>query len=201
MYIPQSIQSRSDYQKYINFHGHTCMGVTIGYLAAKHALELLTEIRSVDEELITIVETDACCYDAIQVLTGCTFEKGNFFYLDYGKMAFTFASRNSGKGVRLILRNEIFEVPRKEQKLAQKISSPSYSPAEKKAYEELYEQRGEKFFAQGPAEFFTAQHLDNFTLPATAPRAASKKCDICGEMVMETKLETTGDHRIRGGCS
>ncbi|MFT5728613.1 MAG: formylmethanofuran dehydrogenase subunit E [Desulforhopalus sp.] len=201
MYIPQSIQSKPDYQKCINFHGHTCMGVTIGYLVAKLALELLTEIRSVDEELITIVETDACCCDAIQVLTGCTFGKGNFFYLDYGKMAFTFASRNSGKGVRLILKNEIFEVPRKEQELAQTISSPNCSPAEKKAYEGLYEQRGEELFAQGPAGFFTVQHLDNFTLPDRAPRAASKRCDICGEMVMETKLETAGDHRICRGCS
>jgi len=201
MYIPQAIQSRPDYQKCINFHGHTCMGVTIGYLAAKLGLELLTEIRSVDEELITIVETDACCCDAIQVLTGCTFGKGNFFYLDHGKMAFTFASRNSGKGVRLILKNEIFEVPQKEQELAQKISLPGCSPAERKAYEELYEQRGEELFAKGPSGFFNVQHLDNFILPGRAPRAASKKCDICGEMVMETKLETAGQHKICRGCS
>ena len=201
MYIPQSIQSRDDYKKCITFHGHTCMGVTIGYLAAKLGLELLTEIRSVDEELITIVETDACCCDAIQVLTGCTFGKGNFFYLDHGKMAFTFASRNSGKGVRLVLKNEIFEVPQKEQELAQNISSPSCNPAERKAYEKLYEQRGEEMFAKGPAGFFDVQHLDNFTLPDRAPRAASQKCDICGEMVMETKLEKAGQHKICRGCA
>ncbi len=87
MYIPESIQSREDYQTCISFHGHTCMGVTIGYLAAQLALEQLKTIRSIDEELVAIVETDACCCDAIQVLTGCTFGKGNFFYRDYGKMA------------------------------------------------------------------------------------------------------------------
>lgn len=201
MYIPQSIQSRADYQKCIDFHGHTCMGVTIGYLAAKLAMELLTEIRSVDEELIAIVETDACCCDAIQVLTGCTFGKGNFFYLDYGKMAFTFASRNSGKGVRLVLKNDIFTVPQKEQQLAKKISSSTSSPAERKAYEALYEQRGEQLFAQGPAGFFDVERIDNFVLPDRAPRAASKKCDICGEMVMETKLVTAGPHKVCRGCA
>lgn len=201
MYIPQSIQARADYKTCITFHGHTCMGVTIGYLAAKLGLALLAEIRSVDEELITIVETDACCCDAIQVLTGCTFGKGNFFYLDHGKMAFTFASRNSGKGFRLVLKNEIFEVPQKEQELAQIISSPSSTPAERKAYEELYEQRGEELFAKGPAGFFDVQHLENFTLPDRAPRAASQKCDICGEMVMETKLQTAGQHKICRGCA
>lgn len=201
MYIPQSIQARDDYKKCIAFHGHTCMGVTIGYLAAKLGLELLREKRSIDEEIITIVETDACCCDAIQVLTGCTFGKGNFFYLDHGKMAFTFASRNSGKGVRLILKNEIFEVPQREQELAQKLSSPKCSPAERKTYEELYERRGEDLFAKGPAGFFNVQHLENFTLPDRAPRAPSEKCAICGEMVMETKLETTGQHKVCRGCA
>lgn len=177
------------------------MGVTIGYLAAKLALELLSEMRSVDEELITIVETDACCCDAIQVLTGCTFGKGNFFYLDYGKMAFTFASRNSGKGVRLILKSEIFGVPQAEQELAKKISSPTCTPEERKSYEELHEQRGEEPFAKGPSGFFNVQYLDNFTLPDRAPRAASQQCDTCGEMVMETKLETAGQHKICRGCA
>ncbi|MFT5699613.1 MAG: formylmethanofuran dehydrogenase subunit E [Desulforhopalus sp.] len=201
MYIPESIQAQADYRKCIDFHGHTCMGVTIGYLAAKLALELLTEIRSIDEELITIVETDACCCDAIQVLTGCTFGKGNFFYLDHGKMAFTFASRNSGKGVRLILKNEIFTVPKEEQELAKKISSPTCTSADKKAYETLYEKRGEQLFARGPKGFFDVQELDDFILPDRAPREASKKCDICGEMVMETKLETVGSHKVCRGCA
>ncbi len=89
MYIPETIQSKEDYLACIAFHGHTCMGVTIGYLAAKLGMQALGEMRAVDEELIVIVETDACCCDAIQVLTGCTFGKGNFFYLDHGKMAFS----------------------------------------------------------------------------------------------------------------
>jgi formylmethanofuran dehydrogenase subunit E len=201
MYIPESIQAKADYQHCIAFHGHTCMGVTIGYLAAKLAMELLAEMRSVDEELITIVETDACCCDAIQVLTGCTFGKGNFFYLDYGKMAFTFASRTSGKGVRLILKPEVFSIPEKEQLLAKKLTRPDCTPAEKKEYEQMYESRGKHFFAKGPAGFFDVQYLDHFKLPDRAPRAASKACDICGEMVMETKLETAGNHKICRGCA
>ena len=199
MYIPESIQSREDYQACISFHGHTCMGVTIGYLAAKLALEQLKTIRSIDEELVAIVETDACCCDAIQVLTGCTFGKGNFFYRDYGKMAFTFGSRTTGEGVRLVLKQEIFIIPDREQKLSDRIRSGKGSQEDLKEYESLYESRGEKLFSRGPQAFFEVQKID-IELPAEAARAPSAPCDVCGEMVMSTKLETENGYMVCGGC-
>lgn len=200
MYIPDSIQNKADYKRCIEFHGHTCMGVTIGYLAAQLAMKILAEVPAIDEELIAVVETDACCCDAIQVLTGCTFGKGNFFYLDYGKMAFTFASRSTGKGVRLVLKNDIFEIPDIERRLAEKIAGPAPDIADIRAYEEMYERRGEQLFAKGTEAFFEVQILDSFTMPDTAPRAASKQCGICGEMVMETKLDLVGGHLLCRGC-
>lgn len=200
MFIPASIQSKKDYQACIAFHGHTCMGVTIGYQAAQLGLKLLGEMRAVDEELIVIVETDACCCDAIQVLTGCTFGKGNFFYLDYGKMAFTFASRTTERGVRLVLKPTIFQIPERERALAEKIASRNFTPAEQKEYEKIYETRGEDFFSRGPEAFFDIQQVNDLKLPPKAPRAPSIACQICGEMVMETKLTERGKHLICRGC-
>ena len=75
----------------------------MGYRASTAALGWLQAHRALDEELVAIVENDACGVDAVQVLTGCTFGKGNFIFRDYGKMAFTFFSRKTGKGVRLAL--------------------------------------------------------------------------------------------------
>ena len=63
----------------------------------------LAEQRSEDEEIVAIVENDACSADAVQVITGCTFGKGNFIHKDYGKMALTLLSRNTGRGVRILL--------------------------------------------------------------------------------------------------
>lgn len=199
MYIPDSIQSRKDYQTCIDFHGHTCMGVTIGYLAAKICLERLKVERSIDEELITIVENDACCCDAIQVLTGCTFGKGNFFYKDYGKMAFTFGSRATGEGIRLVLRQEIFEIPEREQELAELIHTGKSSPDERNEYEQLYESRGEELFNRGAEAFFSIEEID-LGSPPMAPRAPSKPCDTCHEMVMETKLEDVEGKHICRAC-
>jgi formylmethanofuran dehydrogenase subunit E len=200
MYIPQSIQSNKDYQACIEFHGHTCVGVTIGYLAAKLGMKLLGEMRAVDEELIAIVETDACCCDAIQVLTGCTFGKGNFFYLDYGKMAFTFGSRTTRHGVRLLLKPEIFQIPDQERLLAEKIASHNCTVAEQKEYEKMYEARGEELFSRGPEAFFDIEQIDELNLPPKAPRAPSIACQLCGEMVMKTKLNQVGGHLVCRGC-
>jgi formylmethanofuran dehydrogenase subunit E len=200
MFIPPSIQSKEDYQACIKFHGHTCMGVTIGYQAAKLGLKLLGEMRAVDEELIAIVETDACCCDAIQVLTGCTFGKGNFIYLDYGKMAFTFAGRTSERGVRLVLKPAIFQIPERERSLAEKIASRDFTSAEQEEYEKIHEARGEDLFSRGPEAFFDIEKINDFKLPPKATRAPSIACQICGEMVMETKLEKIGGHLICRGC-
>ncbi len=176
------------------------MGVTIGYLAAKLGMRLLEEQRAADEELIVIVETDACCCDAIQVLTGCTFGKGNFFYRDYGKMAFTFASRGTGRGVRLVLKPDIFTIPERERQLSAEIASGQSSVAVQKEYEQIYEARGESFFAGGPEAFFDIERIDGLALPPKAPRAPSKPCSICGEMVMQTKLAEVGGHLVCRAC-
>ena len=175
------------------------MGVTIGYLAAKLGMELLHSVRAVDEELITIVETDACCCDAIQVLTGCTFGKGNFYYHDYGKMAFTFANRTTNEGVRLVLKNEIFEIPPEEQELADKIRGGECTADEVKTYESLFESRGELLFSKGPEAFFDIQKIA-IDLPPLAPRAPSEPCNNCGEMVMSTKLKSVNGSKFCTVC-
>lgn len=200
MYIPESIQAKKDYQACITFHGHTCMGVTIGYQAAKLAMKLLGEMRAVDEELIVIVENDACCCDAIQVLTGCTFGKGNFFYRDHGKMAFTFGSRTSGQGVRLLLKPTIFQIPEREKLLTEKIAAHLATDAEKQEYQQIYEARGRDFFSGGPEAFFDVEHINDMQLPPNAPRAPSIACHVCGEMVMQTKLTDVGGHLVCRGC-
>lgn len=94
-------QLPEDLRRIVEFHGHYCPGIMAGYLASRIALERLGAERAEDEELIAIVENDSCAADAVQVMTGCTFGKGNFFFRDYGKHVYTFAVRPSGKAVRV----------------------------------------------------------------------------------------------------
>ena len=85
----------------VKFHGHECGGLTWGYKVGLFALDKLNFDRSSDEELVAIVENDSCAVDGIQVVTGCTFGKGNLIFRDYGKHVYTFFNRNTGEGIRI----------------------------------------------------------------------------------------------------
>ncbi|MDI6728645.1 MAG: formylmethanofuran dehydrogenase subunit E family protein, partial [Thermodesulfovibrionales bacterium] len=86
----------------VKFHGHSCPGLAFGYRVAVAAVkELNMENISEDEEVVAIVENDLCAVDAIQVLTGCTFGKGNLIFKDYGKQVYTFMKRPSGDAIRI----------------------------------------------------------------------------------------------------
>ncbi|MFP4655658.1 MAG: FmdE family protein [Methanohalobium sp.] len=69
------------FEKAVEFHGHQCPGLAIGYRAAQIALDKFKN-RSEDEELVAIVENNSCAVDAIQSQTRCTFGKGNFVFRD-----------------------------------------------------------------------------------------------------------------------
>ena len=88
------------FEDVIEFHGHSCPGLAIGYRVSMFALNELGE-RASDEELVAIVENNSCAVDAVQVVTGCTFGKGNLIFRDYGKQVYTFIKRPSGDGIRI----------------------------------------------------------------------------------------------------
>jgi formylmethanofuran dehydrogenase subunit E len=90
------------YQEIVNFHGHECPGLAIGYRMASAGLKAIASARAEDEEIVSIVENDACGVDALQCITGCTFGKGNLIFRDYGKHVFTIYSRSTRKGVRVV---------------------------------------------------------------------------------------------------
>ena len=68
------------WEECIKFHGHICGGLMIGYKAASYAIALLELQFSVDEQVVCIAENDACGFDAIQVMLGCSIGKGNLLF-------------------------------------------------------------------------------------------------------------------------
>ena len=196
----QEVMEREDFQKCLEFHGHLCPGVSIGYRAARTGMAHLNQKRSLDEELIAIVETDACSADAVQVLTGCTFGKGNFIYHDYGKMVFTFASRQTGRGVRVSLRPGAFEPDPEHMALLQKVIADEADAAEKQRFSEIHDQRSRDILAMDDDALFAIDSVD-IELPEKAQIDPSVPCDRCGEPTMAAKLmETTDGRRICRGC-
>ena len=85
------------WEKVVDFHGHACTGLATGFRVAEAALSALQGDRDIDEEMVAIAENDSCAVDAIQVITGCTYGKGNLIIRDYGKQAYTFILRKTAK--------------------------------------------------------------------------------------------------------
>jgi len=92
--MPYSTKSSN---KSVTFHGHSCPGLALGYHAAEYALQHLCADRSEDEELVAIVENNACGINAIQVVAGCSTGKGNLILQDFSKHACTFIDRTSNR--------------------------------------------------------------------------------------------------------
>jgi formylmethanofuran dehydrogenase subunit E len=181
------------------FHGHVCGGLAIGYRAATAALEWLKEKRAPDEELVAVVETDACCVDAIQVLTGCTFGKGNLIYKDYGKMGFTFFNRLTGQGVRLALKADISGANDRQMALFAKLRDGSITDAEQAELDRLGKLRTIEILDTPAADLFSITPVTE-TVPDKARIDASHPCACCGEPTMASKLELKGNRQVCRGC-
>ncbi len=155
-----------EYAEIVKFHGHSCLGSAIGYRMTLAAMNALAVTRADDEELVAIVENDACGVDALQYLSGCTFGKGNLIFRDYGKPVFTLFSRNSGKGVRvLFLDTALPEELRgdRQKRLNYILSAPDDAILEVKAIA--------------------------IEVPKQAKIYNSVSCERCHESVMDTRLK------------
>lgn len=169
-------------QECIRFHGHFCPGLAIGFKAAEELMRILQAKKAGDEELFAIVETDACGADAIQVIAGCTFGKGNFFFLDYGKHAFTLGSRQRDKAVRASLRSaretfdpdfvSLFEVMRSKNATAQERSK--FFQLREKVARRIVDMEIDKLFIMRDVAI---------EFPPRAPVVLSEVCPKCNEPV------------------
>ncbi len=86
-------------------HDHLCprqvLGARMG-LAAARLLEL--DLPQRDKRLLTIVETDGCAADGVEVATGCSVGHRTLRMEDFGKVAATFVDTVTGNSVRIVPR-------------------------------------------------------------------------------------------------
>ena len=149
----------------VSFHGHACPGLAIGYRMACAAMEALKACRSEDEEIVAIVENDACGVDALQCVTGCTFGKGNLLFHDYGKQVYTLYARQTRRGIRVVFHG-------------------------KGAPEEIRKDRDAfaGWILDAPADALLSVTEKIVKEPEPARARTSLNCEVCGESVMETRI-------------
>jgi formylmethanofuran dehydrogenase subunit E len=153
------------FEEVARFHGHRCPGLAIGYRMTTAALAALSVERAADEELVAIVENDACGVDAVQFVAGCSLGKGNLVLRDVGKPVYTIFSRRLGRAVRV---------------LGHRRGLP----------EELRDDREGRihWILTATEEDVVSCRPAAIDEPPRARVVSSAVCQACGEPVMETRL-------------
>ena len=153
------------------------------------ALEWLEAERSGDEEIVAVVENDSCAVDAIQVMTGCTFGKGNLIFRDIGKRAYTFHNRRTGKGVRIVDHFAGFESPQ-NQELNKSVFGGTATNEQKEQWQLLFQKSIDDILHAPEKDILTI--MDARTAPPSRAHVfASVTCSICKEQVMEPRAVKT----------
>jgi formylmethanofuran dehydrogenase subunit E len=183
------------------FHGHICPGLAFGYRAAEYAKKSLNTGRSEDEEMVTIVENDACMIDAIQYITGCTMGKGNLIFRDHGKPVYTFILRNGNKAVRIAQRPafgmdtlfpEITEIQAR-------VAAGTASDADQKQMQELRSAMIKKILTAPLDEIYECKEVTP-ELPERARIFKSVPCQTCGEPVSEQRARVQNGNVVCIPC-
>lgn len=177
---------KSPWEKAVEFHGHSCPGLATGYRVSEIAMKRLREMRSPDEELVAVVENDACGVDAVMLLTGCTLGKGNLIYRDLGKQVYTFGSRGGNRAVRIAVKDMMGRQGPETEELRNKVFGGTATPEEKAGFQEMQARRIEEILHMPEEEFCEVQEID-FRFPSKARIFPSVVCSGCGERVMEPR--------------
>lgn len=170
--------SLEHWERVAAFHGHKCPGLAIGFKACEGAIAELDlngdHLPTVDEDVVCVTENDACGVDAVQVLLGCSYGKGNLIPRLRGKMAFSFFDRDTNRGVRLYLKPECGDGMKRDEFERYLISTP---------YAELFE-----------------ISTPSYGLPERARLFDSIACAKCGEKTAEYALRIQGGKPVCLDC-
>jgi len=167
-----------EYAEIVKFHGHSCPGSAIGYRMTRAAMQALGVTRSGDEELVAIVENDACGVDALQCLSGCTFGKGNLIFRDYGKPVYTLFSRTRGRGMRVLFLDGALP-------------------------EEVKNDRSKKleYILAAPDDAILSVTPVAIDEPKLAKIYNTVNCDRCHESVMDTRIKAVNGEMLCIPCA
>ena len=183
-------------------HGHKCPAMPLGLRAGAAAMNKLGVERAKDGQLVALLELGEghcahCFADGIQMITGCTFGKGNIQQLGYGKFGLTLVDRATGRSVRVVPRAEVqgatkqtpfFKEYREKGIPASQVPLAVVAPL----IEQVMSAPDDKILKIG--------EIENRELPKPADAFASFVCESCGDMVVEKYGRLAGNRKVCIPC-
>jgi formylmethanofuran dehydrogenase subunit E len=179
------MENNMNFDDAVNFHGHACPGLALGFRVAKLALKEMG-LRAKDEELVAVVENNSCAVDAIQLLCGCTFGKGNLIFKDYGKQVYTFFKRPNPEAVRISVNWQPPPEDPVTEAMWKQYSQGDRSPEVTAAVQDRKARKIQAVLTADDSELFEVKRIQA-EMPEPARIYKSLTCDKCGEKVMEPR--------------
>ncbi len=189
-----------DWERVVAFHGHTCPGLAVGYRIACIIRRELTSARASDEELLAIIENDACGVDAVQLLLGCTAGKGNLILLDHGKQVYTFQHRESGHALRIAVKPSMMKLNAKDINIRNRVNTGTATEAEREDFQKKRQALIRRILSVPEHKFCEMRTV------ITEPRRRASIlpsciCCSCGESVMEARARIKNGRIVCIPCS
>jgi formylmethanofuran dehydrogenase subunit E len=184
-------------------HGHKCPAMPLGLRAGAAALDALGVERSTDGQLEAVLELGDghcahCFADGVQMITGCTFGKGNIRKLGYGKFGLTLVERATGRKVRV--------VPRVEAQMASR-QTPFFTEYRMKGIPasqvpaEVVEPMIQKVMNAPVDQILKVGAVEQGpAIPKPEEQFAAFVCEACGDMVIEAYGRIHNDLRLCIPC-
>ncbi|MBW2466143.1 MAG: TraR/DksA C4-type zinc finger protein [Deltaproteobacteria bacterium] len=183
----------------VKFHGHACPGLALGFRVSKLALKEFG-LRAMDEELVAIVENDSCAVDAIQVVCGCTFGKGNFIFRDFGKQVYTFFKRPQPEALRIAVKWQPAPDDPETEAMWKRYSEGDRSPEVTLVVQDRKAKKMKTILAADDSELFEVKRVE-IEIPEPARIYKSLTCSSCGEKVIEPRARNVNGQLLCIPCS
>jgi formylmethanofuran dehydrogenase subunit E len=196
------IDPRDYFEAGLLLHGHKCPAMPMGLRVGAAAMNALGVERATDGQLVALVELGenhcATCFgDGVQMITGCTFGKGNIQKLHYGKWGLTLIDRKTGRAVRVAPKAEAMLANRQStffSEYREKGVPASQVPAE------VVEPLVAKVMGAPDGQLLTVGEVFHYDLKEAPHSFDGFVCEVCGEMTVEPYGRLLGDKRVCIPC-
>jgi len=196
------IDPREYFEAGLKLHGHKCPAMPMGLRVGAAAMNVLGVDRAADGQLMALVEIGrnhcaTCFADGVQMVTGCTFGKGNIERLNRGKWGLTLIDKATSRAVRV--------APRAETMAASKESSFFKDYREKgipasQVPSDVVEPLIERVMSLPDEQILNVGQVHEHRWIDPSHSFSSFICDECGEMVVEAYGRVLGDRRVCISC-
>ena len=185
------------------FHGHKCPAMPNGLRVAEAAMNKLGVERTGDGALHAVLELGdnhcaTCFADGVQVITGCTFGKGNIEKTHKGKWGLTLIDKKTNRAVRVTPKAEAM-MQTKNTEFYKNYREKGVPPTQ--VPDDVVQPLVDKVMNAPQEMIMNVSDIFEYNWEEPAHTFNSFRCEECGEMTVTEYGHINGDKKVCIDCA